>query len=65
MPGNGGTHIGGLYNQTGGIVARNNFRNETDSGWQSLTFATPIPAKSGQIFTAAVFTPLGRYAVQE
>ena len=38
---NTGTHIGSLWPPTGTRLAQATFTNETASGWQRVTFATP------------------------
>src|SRR4029077_20819110 len=38
---NTGTHVGNLWSNTGTLLATATFTNETASGWQEITFATP------------------------
>src|SRR5207248_5778243 len=40
-PQNTGTHTGSLWTSTGTLLGSLTFTNETASGWQSATFATP------------------------
>jgi hypothetical protein len=60
---NTGTHVGGVYSSDGRQLATATFGRESDSGWQTLQFTTPVRLSAGQTVTAAVFMPHGRYAV--
>ncbi len=40
--GNTGTHIGSLWTTSGTRLAQATFTNETDSGWQAVTFSSPV-----------------------
>ena len=42
-------------------LATGTFTNETASGWQTLTFATPVTVVAGQTYTAS-YTTLGFYS---
>jgi len=59
---NTGTHTGTLYTSTGTALATGTFVNETSSGWQLLTFATPVPVSAGTKYVVAYYAPLGHYA---
>ena len=59
---NAGTHIGNLWSSTGTLLATATFTNETVSGWQQVTFASPIPVSAGTTYVASYFTPVGYYA---
>jgi Domain of unknown function (DUF4082)/Bacterial Ig-like domain/Bacterial Ig domain len=61
--GNTGTHTGTLWNASGNVLATGTFTGETDSGWQTLTFSTPVSVTPGTIYTASYFAPAGHYAV--
>ena len=39
---NTGPHTGNLYTATGTVLASATFTNETASGWQQVTFASPV-----------------------
>ena len=43
-------------------LATGTFANETASGWQTLTFATPVTVVGGQTYTAS-YTTSGFYSV--
>ena len=60
--GNTGTHTGILYRADGSVMSSLTFTNETQSGWQSATFASAIPITTGQTYVAAYRAPSGHYA---
>ena len=39
------------------------FANETASGWQQATFASPIAITANTVYVASYYAPVGRYAV--
>ncbi len=57
-----GTHTGELWSSTGQELATVTFTNETASGWQSATFATPVTLTPGQIYTVSYHTEVGHYS---
>jgi hypothetical protein len=57
-----GTHTGTLWSSTGQQLATGTFTNETASGWQTLTFATPVPVTAGTTYVASYTTTGGRYS---
>ena len=59
---NTGTHTATLWSPTGTVLATGTFANETASGWQTLTFATPVPVTAGTTYTASYLAPNGHYA---
>ncbi|SMC92423.1 Ig-like domain-containing protein [Kibdelosporangium aridum] len=60
--GNTGTHTGSLWTAGGQQLATGTFTNETATGWQTLTFATPVAVQAGQSYVASYTAPNGRYA---
>ena len=60
---NTGTHTGTLWSSTGTVLATGTFTNETASGWQTLTFATPVSVTAGTVYTASYKAPAGHYSV--
>jgi hypothetical protein len=60
---NTGTHTGSLWSANGTRLAQATFRDETDSGWQNATFATPVPITAGTTYVASYHAPRGRYSV--
>ena len=49
-PQNTGTHTGTLWTSTGTQLGTLTFSNETASGWQTATFATPIQVTAGTTY---------------
>lgn len=64
-PGNGGIHTGTLWKADGTKLATGTFTNETTTGWQQLTFATPVPVTPNATYVASYFAPQGRYAFDQ
>jgi hypothetical protein len=60
---NTGTHVGSLWTNTGTLLARATFSGESASGWQTVTFATPVAVTAGTTYVASYFAPNGRYSV--
>jgi hypothetical protein len=59
---NTGTHVGHLWTSTGTLLGSVTFTNETASGWQQATFATPIPISANTPYVVSYYTPTGGYA---
>jgi hypothetical protein len=59
---NTGTHIGNLWTAGGENLARATFVNETASGWQEVTFGTPVQITAGTTYVASYHCPAGHYA---
>ncbi|MGN6331350.1 MAG: DUF4082 domain-containing protein [Motilibacteraceae bacterium] len=57
-----GTHTGSLWSATGTRLATGTFSNETASGWQTLTFPTPVPINAGTAYVASYLAPSGNYS---
>ena len=57
-----GTHVGSLWTSTGTRLGQVSFTNESASGWQQASFATPIPVTAGTTYVASYFSPT-RYSV--
>jgi hypothetical protein len=60
--GNNGTHTGSLWSSSGTQLAHGTFTNESASGWQTLTFASPVQVTAGQAYVASYHAPNGHYA---
>ena len=56
-----GQHVGQIYSSTGDLLASQEFSSESDSGWQSATFATPVKMAANTTFIASCFSSLGYY----
>jgi hypothetical protein len=61
--GNTGTHVGSLWSSSGQLLAQGTFTSETASGWQTLTFATPVAISANTTYVASYHAPAGGYAV--
>ena len=62
---NTGTHTGKLWTESGTLLATLTFTNETVSGWQQATFATPVAIAANTTYVASYHTNVGNYAVTE
>src|SRR5262249_45060446 len=51
--GNNGTHTGSLWSSTGTLLATGAFVNETATGWQQLTFASPVAIAANTTYIAS------------
>ncbi len=60
--GNTGTHVGTLWTASGQQLARATFTNETASGWQQVSFATPVAVTANTLYVASYHAPAGHYA---
>lgn len=61
-PENLGPHVGRLWTDSGEPLATVDFTSETPSGWQTATFATPVPIDANTSYIASYRAPGGRYA---
>jgi hypothetical protein len=59
---NTGTHVGSLWSATGALLAQAIFTNETASGWQQVSFSSPVPVTAGTTYLASYFAPNGHYS---
>lgn len=55
-----GVHTGSLWTSSGTLLASATFTNETASGWQTVTFSTPIAVTAGTTYVAS-FHSNGHY----
>ena len=60
--GNTGTHTGSLWSNTGTRLATGTFTGESSSGWQTLTFPTPVSVAANTKYVASYLAPNGGYA---
>ena len=60
---NTGTHIGSLWTAGGQLLEQATFAGETASGWQSVTFANPVPIAANTTYVASYLAPSGHYSV--
>lgn len=59
--GNTGTHTGTLWTSDGTKLATATFTGESASGWQSVSFPTPVHVTSGTTYVVSYFAPAGHY----
>jgi len=59
---NTGEHTGSLWQTDGTLLATATFTNETATGWQTVSFANPVPVQAGTTYIASYFTPQGGFA---
>jgi hypothetical protein len=59
--GNAGTHTGELYSSTGTRLAQATFTGETATGWQAVTFSSPVAIVANTTYVAAYFSSAGNY----
>lgn len=59
---NTGSHIGTLWSQAGVKLASARFMNETESGWQQLTFLRRVAIKPETTYVASYHTDAGHYS---
>jgi hypothetical protein len=60
--GNTGTHVGNLWSSTGTQLATGTFSGESATGWQQLTFASPVAVSAGTTYVASYYAPVGHYS---
>jgi len=56
---NTGTHVGNLWTVTGTNLGTVDFTGESASGWQTMSFATPLHINAATTYIASVFMPSG------
>jgi hypothetical protein len=62
---NTGTHIGSLWTSTGTLLAQATFSGESASGWQQVTFASPVTIQPNTTYVAGYLAPRGHYSATE
>jgi hypothetical protein len=62
---NTGTHVAHLWTNTGTLLATATFSGETSSGWQQVTFATPVAVTANTSYVASYHTDTGHYAADQ
>ena len=51
-----------LWTNTGTKLATATFTNETGSGWQQVTFSTPVAIKANTVYVASYHTNTGHFS---
>ena len=57
-----GTHTGTLWSASGTRLATATFTGETKSGWQQVTFSTPVSISPNTVYVVSYHTNVGNYA---
>jgi hypothetical protein len=60
---NTGPHVANLWASDGTLLGSATFTSETASGWQEVTFATPVPIAAHTNYVASYNTASGHYSV--
>jgi hypothetical protein len=63
-PANTGTHIGSLWAADGTLLAQATAQGETASGWQTITFTTPVAVTAGTPYLVSYHTDAGHYSAE-
>jgi hypothetical protein len=58
-PSDNGPHVGLLYSSNGTLLAQATFSAETSSGWQQVSFSSPVAISPGITYVAAYHTRSG------
>lgn len=59
---NTGSHVGSLWTSTGTLLAAATFASESASGWQQVTFASPVTVTANTVYVASYHTEVGHYS---
>ena len=59
---NTGLHIGSLWTLDGSLLAQAAFTAETPTGWQVVTFPTPVAISANTYYVASYYSPGGYFA---
>jgi O-glycosyl hydrolase len=59
---NTGTHVSNLWSSAGTKLATATFSGETASGWQQVSFATPVAITSNTVYVASYHCTVGHYS---
>lgn len=62
-PLNTGTHTGHLWTASGTLLASATFTGETASGWQTVSFSTPVAITANTPYIASYHSPTGYFSV--
>ena len=59
---NTGTHVASLWSSSGTLLASATVTGETASGWQQVTFASPVTITANTTYVASYLAPKGHYS---
>lgn len=57
-----GTHVGHIWSSTGVQLGSATFTSESASGWQQVSFSTPIQVSANTTYVASYYSPSGHYS---
>lgn len=57
-----GAHTGNLWGANGALLATVSFSGESASGWQEMSFGTPVSITAETLYTVSMFAADGRYS---
>jgi hypothetical protein len=57
-----GTHVAHIWSGSGNLLGSATFTGETGSGWQQVTFSSPILVYANTSYVASYFAPVGHYS---
>ncbi len=57
-----GTHVGRLWSAGGTQLAQATFTGESATGWQEVSFDSPVPIEANTTYIASYYSPNGHYA---
>jgi hypothetical protein len=60
-----GAHVGSLWSSSGSLLAQATFTNESASGWQQVSFSSPVQILPNTLYVASYHAPTGQYAVSQ
>jgi hypothetical protein len=60
--GNTGVHYGNLWSSTGALLASATFTNETASGWQQVTFSSPVSIAANTVYVVSYHCAAGHFS---
>jgi len=64
-PANTGTHVGHIWTNSGTLMASAVFTSESGSGWQQVTFPSPVAISANTTYVASYYTPTGHYSADD
>jgi hypothetical protein len=59
---NTGTHVANLWTSSGTLLATATFTNETASGWQQVSFSSPVAISANTVYVASYHSNTGHYS---
>jgi hypothetical protein len=62
---NTGTHTGSLWSSNGTLLATGTFTGESASGWQTLTFTSPVQIQPNTTYVVSYHTSTGHYSLDQ